>query len=168
MQSKPTRRTFFSHAGAALAAPLAAGAALAGESDSGNDLAARLAALEDANAIRDLQRTYVRLVSSGARVELPALFADPARAAIDSGLQRLTPVGGADDDRVAVAADGTATAHLACDVETAKPIVGGGTLVEMARLQGDGVVRNCERRVLSSSLVKRNGIWKFERVELLA
>ena len=167
MRSHSTRRTFFGHTGAALAAPLAAGAASARDTDGGSDLAARLAALEDAAAIRDLQERYARLVNSAAHVELAALFADPARAAIDAGVRRLMPTAGA-DDAVTVTPDGTATARLGCTVEIVTPLAGDGTLVEMARLQGDGFVKRSERRVLASSFVKRNGLWKFEHAELLA
>ena len=167
MRSHSTRRTFFGHAGAALAAPLAAGAASARDTDGGSDLAARLAALEDAAAIRDLHEIYARLVNSAAHAELAALFADPARAAIDASVRQLMPTAGT-DDAVTVAADGTATARLGCTVEIVTPLAGDGTLVEMARLQGDGFVKRSERRVLASSFVKRNGLWKFEHAELLA
>ena len=50
----------------------------------------------------------------------------------------------------------------------ATPIDGCGTLVEMARLQGDGLVERSERRVLVSSFVKRDGVWKFENAEFQA
>ncbi len=53
-------------------------------------------------------------------------------------------------------------------METATPISGEGTLIEMARLQGDGMIKRSERRVLYGSFVKRNGIWTIDRVELNA
>jgi hypothetical protein len=53
-------------------------------------------------------------------------------------------------------------------VTTATPIESCGTLVEMARLQGDGVIKRAERQVLTSSFVKRDGAWKIERAELTA
>jgi hypothetical protein len=167
MRSYSTRRTFFGHAGAALAAPLTAGAASAQDTGDGSGLAARLAALEDAAAIRDLLQTYARLVNAGAHAELTALFVDPARAAIDTDVQLLVPAAGA-DDALSIAGDGTATARLGCTVELVAPIAGNGTIVEMARLQGDGFVKRSERRVLASSFVKRNGLWKFAHAEWLA
>jgi hypothetical protein len=167
MRSYPTRRAFFGHAGAALAVPLTAGAASAQETGDGSGLAARLAALEDAAAIRDLQQTYARLVNAGAHAELAALFVDPARAVIDGDVQLLVPAAAA-DDALSVAGDGTATARLGCTVELVTPIAGDGTLVEMARLQGDGFVKRRERRVLASSFVKRNGLWRFVHAEWLA
>ena len=146
MNNKPTRRSFFGAASAAVAAPLAASAAFA--ADRGNDLAARLAALEDQNAIRAL---------------LPALFADPKRMALDSRVRSLAADRG---DAISVAADGTASARIACTIETATPIESCGTLVEMARLQGDGLVVRSERRVLVGAFVKRDGVWEFEGAKL--
>jgi hypothetical protein len=165
MNSKPTRRTFFSHAGAALTAPLAAMAAVGGEREVENGLAARLAALEDLHAVRALQQRYVRLVNAGARVDLAALFAEPARAALDETIRTVTL---RPDDALEVAAGATATLRVACTVEIATPLESCGTLVEMARLQGDGIVKRSEARVLESSFVKRDGIWKIEHAEFLA
>jgi hypothetical protein len=42
------------------------------------------------------------------------------------------------------------------------------TRVEMARLQGDGVTRRSERRVLAGMFVKHNGTWLLETTELTA
>jgi hypothetical protein len=143
MNCKPTRRSFFGQAGAALAAPLAATGAIAAEHDA-EDLAARLARLEDINAIRAL---------------LPALLADPFRMALDASVRSVAADG---SDTITVATDGTATAQLDCTVEVATPIDGGDTLVEMARLQGDGFVVRRESRVLRTDFVKRDGAWEFE------
>jgi len=72
------------------------------------------------------------------------------------------------DGAIAIAVNGTATARVPCTVETATPIDGRETFVEMARLQGDGVVRRSAQRVLAGTFVKRNGIWKLEHTELNA
>ena len=151
MKSTTTRRRFFGGA-AALAAPLAAGAAVAREHPS-DDLAARLAALEDLNAIRSLLQGYAQRVNAGTDA---APAANVHSVTLDS------------DAAINVAANGTASARVGCTVETAMAIDGRDTLVEMARLQGDGVVRRSERRVLASTLVKRDGIWKLEHTELKA
>ena len=146
MNERRTRRSFFGHAGAALAAPLAAVASAAPTGD--EDLAARLATLEDSNAIRAL---------------LPALLVDPKRLGLDARVRSLA----ADrDEAIAIAPDGSATVRLACTVETATPIESCGTLVEMARLQGDGIVKRSERGVLISTFVKREGTWKFQHATL--
>ena len=151
MSTKPiaTRRRFFAHTSALLAVPLAASTALAADGG-GEDLAARLAALEDANAIRGLLQRHAQGINAG------------TNAAPDANVRALRL-----DSEIAVevVGDATATAHVGCSVETATPIAGGDTLVEMARLQGDGVLKRNERRVLVGSLVKRRGTWQIERLE---
>jgi hypothetical protein len=155
-----TRRRFFGHAGAALAAPLTAASALP-QTEAGNS-AARLAALEDANAIRALQREYARLVNAGSHAEAARLFAEPAAAPIDVSLRRLAADRFAAQDVIEVAADGaTATACFECTVETETAIVGSYTLVDMLRVQGEGALRAVEQRALESSYVKRGGAWKI-------
>lgn len=145
MKGSTTRRKFFGGA-AMLAAPLAAGAAVAGD-----DLAARLTALEDSSAIRALLLNWARDVNAG-KITAPA----PNVRSLN-----LDAV-----DAIAVDANGTATARAACSVETATPIDGNETLVEMARLQGDGVVRRAERLALQGTFVKRDGFWHVAKVEL--
>lgn len=148
MSDNPTRRAFIGGAGAALAAPLAVAPAPAAEAH--DTAAARLAALEDQAAIR---------------AALAELLAEPKRLELDSAVSGIA----ADrTEAIAVAADGTATALVACTVETATPIESCGTLVEMARLQGEGLVRRRERRTLKSTFVKRNGTWQLAHMELTA
>src|SRR5688572_9714956 len=142
-----TRRRFFGGA-AALATPLAAATAVAGD-----DLAARLAALEDANAIRALLRRHVEGINAHARAA-PEIHV--RSVSLDA------------DATVDVATDGTARAQVLCTVETATPIADDSTLVQMARLQGEGVVRRSERRVLNCTFAKHDGIWILERTELTA
>ena len=143
-----TRRKFFSGA-AALAGPLAASAAIG--ADGADDLAARLTALEDANAIRVLLQDYAQRVNVGSQ---PAPTPNVCSITLDAAAA------------IDIAANGTVTARAPCTVEVVMPIHGDDTLVEMARQQGDGVVRHRARRVLAGTLVKRNGIWNLERTEL--
>jgi len=150
MNSTTTRRTFFGGA-AALAAPFAASAAVA--AGGGDDLAARLAALEDTSAIRALLQDWAQRVNAG------------AQAGPTTNVRRVTLDA---DAAIAVSANGSATARVPCTVEIATPIKGDETPVAMARLQGDGVVRRSERRVLASTFVKRNGTWNLEQTELHA
>jgi hypothetical protein len=160
-----TRRRFFGHAGAALAVPLTA--ASAGPQTRTDDSAARLAALEDANAIRALQREYARLVNSGSHAEAARLFAEPAAAPIDASLRRLAADRFAAHDVIEVAADGaTAAACFECTVETETEIVGGYTLVDMLRVQGESALRTVEHRALESSYVKVSGGWKIASLVL--
>jgi len=160
------RRGFLWKASAALAAPLAVGAASANAHAAGGRDAAqsRLAELEDVNAIRDLTRRYVRHVNAGAHDEAAALFADPARAGRRSPRTLAAdPLGG--EDAIEIAASGTAaTARLHCVAEIETPIEPATPLVEMARAQGGGVVRRAERGLLEGTYVKRDGAWKIERL----
>lgn len=164
MNGRRTRRSFFGQAGAALAAPLATTVAFAGERDGAMFVYGRLATLEDANAIRVLHRRYARLVSAGGE-RLTPLFADPGNVSVDDHVRSVVVDG---DDMIEISSDGTAKARLPCIVTTATPIESCGTLVEMARLQGDGFVTRTGRRVLSGSFVKRNGTWKIATMELEA
>ena len=160
------RRGFLWKASAALAAPLAVGATgssaqAAGERDASH---ARLAELEDVNAIRDLTRRYVKHVNAGAHEEAAALFAEPAHA--DTRAARTLaadPLGG--DDAVEIGPSGTtATARLHCTAEIETPIEPVTPLVAMARAQGGGVVRRTERGVLEAAYLKRDGRWTIERL----
>jgi hypothetical protein len=162
------RRGFLRKASAALAAPLALGAASATahtavEHDTSH---ARLAELEDLNAIRELTRRYVRHVNAGEHDEAAALFAEPARAATRSaGKLAADPLGG--EDAIEIAASGTAaTARLHCTVEIETPIEPVTPLVAMARAQGGGVVRRSERGVLDGAYAKRDGAWKIVKLAL--
>jgi hypothetical protein len=164
-----TRRRFFGQAGAVLSAPLTATAAVAAGAQRADvdSSAARLAVLEDVNAIRALQRRYAQLVNAGAHAEAAALFAQPADAPMDASVRRLAADRFAARDVVAVASEGaTATARLECTVETETAIDGAGTLVDMLRAQGEGARRTVEHHVLESSYVKRDGAWKIASLAL--
>jgi hypothetical protein len=164
MSDKPTRRSFFGHAGAALATPLATTVAFVGQRDGAGYVFGRLDTIEDLNAIRVLQQRYARLVGAGRGEALAALFADPALASVGEPVCNVVIDG---DDAIELSSDGTATARVPCVVTTVTPIADDGTFAEMARLQGDGVIKRTEKRVLSSALVKLDGTWKLERVEWL-
>lgn len=154
-----TRRSFFGRAGAALVAPLAA--TPVARDDASGTLAARVAELEDVNAIRMLQRAFARSVSSGSGDEWAALFAEPAAAHVEPGIRRIAIDALGEGDLVELQGDGKAVAHSHCTVESAVPIDSTCTLVEMARLQGEGVIRRTERRLLEIACVKRDGDWKI-------
>ena len=163
-----TRRRFFWKAGAVLSAPLAAvtarDASAEGVADESAALRVRLAMLEDVEAIRELHRTYARLINAQARAEAAALFAAPAEARLDVRIRRLTADRFGQEDVIEVAADrATATARIHCTVETETPIEPRCPLVEMARAQGDGVVRWSERGVLENAYVKERGAWRILR-----
>src|SRR5882672_5891068 len=195
-----TRRRFFFGASAVLAAPIALAAIAIQAAAHGTNghaadadadpaaaaereaLAARVAALEDANAIRELQRAYVRHVDAGAHAAGARLFAEPARARLDETIHGLALEATA-DSAAEVAADAPAdfaglvvtpdrqraAIHARCVVRIEAPIVAPGcTLVEMARAQGEGVVRRTERSWLDQTFVRQNGVWKIESVAVRA
>ena len=161
------RRGFLWKASAALAAPLAVGAAGANahatvERDASQ---ARLTELEDVNAIRELTRNYVRHLNAGAHHEATSLFARPAHADARFAPTKLAadPLGG--EDAIEIETGGvTAIARLHCTAELATPIEPVTPLVEMARAQGGGVFRRSERGVLEGAYVKRDGCWRIERL----
>lgn len=161
-----TRRLFFWKAGVALSAPLAvATASPSPRVSDGEAQKARLAELEDVNAIRELQQTYARLVNAGAHDEVARLFADPSQARVDEHIRSLS----ADrfgEDVIEVTSDHkTAAARMHCTVHTETPIEPSCPLVEMARLQGEGVLKRSEKRVLENVYVRRGGVWKIARSE---
>lgn len=161
-----TRRRFFAGASAVLAAPAIA-AAEAGEAGDRDTLAARLAAFEDANAIRELQRAYAAHLNAGAPAAAAALFAAPVRATFDETIRGLSDSAA---ESLSIAPDRrTAEARSACVVRIETPIDAPGcTLVDMARAQGEGTMRRTERRELAQTFVRIDGVWKIDGVELRA
>ncbi|HEX6998617.1 MAG TPA: hypothetical protein VF322_10760 [Gammaproteobacteria bacterium] len=157
------RRRLFLTAGAALSAPLVVNAA--GADGDEPSLAARLVALEDANAIRRLNGELARHLSAGADERLAALFAEPRAARLEQAIRSFVPDPSAGDDVVEIAGGGArAEARLPCIAEIEAPIEPVCPLVEMARAQGGGVVRRSQRGVIEAAYVKRDGRWKIERL----
>jgi hypothetical protein len=163
-KSISTRRRFFLQASAALSVPLAASTAHAAKAVD-SSASARLAALEDENAIRNLQQAYARFVNSGAHEKARGLFVSSSAARIDASVRSLATNGFGEHDAIEIAADRrSATARTHCTVGTETAIGPNCTLVEMAREQGEGVLRRSERRVLVGSYVKVGRSWKIERL----
>jgi hypothetical protein len=143
-----TRRSFIQTAGAALSVPLAAAAATVSVSAEGDLLNARIARLEDLDAIRSLNLEYARQVNAGE---------------IDAGVGTIAPDGFGEQDVIDIALDRqTATARLHCTLTLETAIGPECPLVDMARQQGGGVVRRTEHGVFEHTYVRREGIWKIE------
>jgi hypothetical protein len=162
------RRRFMWKAGTALAAPAAIAVPAARSAALVDDATsqARLALLEEQNAIRAAIRALVRHVNGypGAAGELAHVCANPARVRLDA-VRALTPDPAGAADAIEIAADGrTAAARLHCTAETESPIPA-CPLVEMARAQGGGVLRRTERGVLETAFLKSNGGWTIERAD---
>jgi hypothetical protein len=155
-----TRRAFLKGS-ALIAAPLAVAAAPAAMAMGADDSKDRLARLEDIEAVRALHRDFVAHVNARRLDAAAALFADPAKAALDSGVTRLA----AEAETVTLSDDRqSATLTAACAVSTETAIESDCTLAQMARLQGDGVIRAVAARGLSASFVKLDGAWRIGRV----
>jgi len=160
------RRGFLWKAGAALSAPLAAVAirAQANVIDDHATVKARLARLEDLNAIGDLNSRYTRHVNAGEHDEAARLFTNPTRARLPGLCRfRADALGGHGAIEIAGSGD-SATSRLLCIAQTETPIEPVSPLVEMARVQGGGVAKREEPGVLEGEYVKRDGVWKIEHL----
>lgn len=152
-------------AGAALSAPIAAAAAtVPSRVPEGEPLADRLTRFEDLDAIRALNQAYARHLNAGEREVLASLFVDPTGMRLDDVRGIAADDLGA-DDAIDVRADRrTATARLHCTVQKESAIGPNCPLVDMARLQGGGVINWTEPVVLETAYVRSDDGWKFERV----
>ena len=69
-------------------------------------------------------------------------------------------------DIVEVAADRkTATGQFTYSIQVGAPMTGDSSLVEMARLQGEGTVNWWERGIHQVSYVKKDNTWKIRKLE---
>lgn len=166
MNSRSTRRSFIQSAGAALSAPVAVAAttlSVTAAASSDDSLEARLARLEDLQAIRLLNRRYANHVNAGDRAALATLFRDSSQTDLDPEIVGIA-ADSFDAHAIEVSADRqTAGARLPCIVHVETPIGPNCPLVEMARQQGGGVVRRAESGLLVNEYVRQEGIWKIER-----
>ena len=157
MTRKPsTRRLFIRTTGAALSLPLVAVAATvpAAAADEGDPLAARLARLEDVDAIRALNQAFARQVSAGQADEI----------GIDSSIRIVAAHEFGERDVIELLPDHqTATCMMHCTVQIETVIGPSCPLVEMAREQGGGVVTRSETGVFENAYVKRDGVWTILR-----
>ena len=164
-----TRRSFIAIAGAAVAAPVAAAAATLPGRMEPDPLKMRLARLEDLNEIRGLNQAYFQRLAAGAHEEMAALFADPGSAAPDDDVRGLSPADFGERDVIDVAEDReSATARVHVTVHTEIALEPDCTLVEMARAQGEGVIRSSAFAVLEHRYVRRDGVWKIASVRRVA
>lgn len=154
-----TRRTFLQSAGSVLSVPLVVGGAGGAALVSG-----RPEESDDLTALRELHQAYAQSINAGNAEAVAALFVDPSAARIESSIRNVSADRFASHETIRLARNGeTATVAIHCVVQTQTEIGPNCTLVEMARQQGDGVLRRSDARVLESSCVKRDGIWKLAR-----
>jgi len=160
-----SRRRFFFETGAALSAPLAIGTAWASAADDGAFASMRAGELGAIKAIRGLHQTLAEHIRSRAADDIANLFLDRAGADNVAGIRRLAPADFGEREVIELAADGdSARVEVPCEIEIESEIEAEGTLAEMARLQGDGVLRRREMRMLEADLVVHEGAWKFRRL----
>lgn len=196
-QSKPDtgRRSFLWKAGAAMTAAAAAAVpGMAKRGDAGNSdadrLAHRLGTLEDEKAIRALVQTYEGLLERGEYEKIAGLFAADAAVVFHGGTfhgkegvsrlyrehfgagrtgRKIGPAPGvpAGEESITVAGDRrSASAQFPYSIQVGAPMPD-SPLVQMARLQGGGILRWCESGIYELSCAKEgtDGGWKIARLE---
>ena len=159
-----SRRSFIRTAGVAMSAPLAAVVTQVplGAAAPPDPLQARLAHLEDVQAIRALNQAYARHLNAGAHEALVSLFEDPRSVRHDRSLRAVTADSFGEHDVVEVTPDRTtATASVYCSAETETALDPDCPLVAMAREQGGGVVRHTGAGVLQITYVHVEAGWKL-------
>jgi len=159
-------------------------------------LSNRIGSLEDANAIRRLHQTYESRLDKGMYEEVAGMFADDAEVAYNGGLfagkdgirrlycdhfasghtgRKIEPAPGFETDPaqqldlVEVAGDRkTATGQFPYSMQVGAPMARNSSLVEMARLQGEGIVHWWESGIHEVSYVKEDNTWKIRKLEYRA
>lgn len=158
--SRSTRRAFLK-GGALAAAPLAAAGAVAVAANGEHE--AKIARLQAEAALRDLHQAWLRRVNTGA--EAADLFADSRRARLQETLTRVEADHAAAPDEVRLAADGLhASGRYACVVETGTLLAPDCTLAQMRHAQGEGQLRQSERRLLKADYVKTEAGWAIAKL----
>jgi hypothetical protein len=166
-------------------------AGLKGEVDR---LSNQIGCLEDANMIRRLHQTYESYLDKGMYEEVVNMFADEGEVVFNGGIfvgkdkgvrrlyldhfsqgctgKKIEPAPGfqLDDtqqqDVVEVAPERkSARAWFSYSMQVGTPIISDSQLVQMARLQGQGILRWWEGGVYESSYVKEGDGWKIKRLE---
>jgi hypothetical protein len=158
-------------------------------------LANQIGRLEDAEAIRKLHRTYESYLDKGMYEDVVGMFTDEAEVVFNGGVftgkgirrlycdyfasrqagKKIGPAPGFEPDParqldvVEVAADRrTATFQIPYSMQVGEPMTGNTSLVEMARLQGEGIVKWWEGGTCEASYVKAGKGWKISRLEYRA
>lgn len=156
-----TRRGFFVKAGAVLSAPAAlAGAvqATATHAESGS-LAARLAELEDENALRRISAGLIGAVKDGSHDALECSGTGLREILLDN----LDSAPTFDFSN----ARGSARVRLRCTARFAAPIEApGSALLDMARAQGEGFVQSARTQMLEIDCEKSESGWSVRSARL--
>lgn len=190
------RRSFLWKAGATMTAAAAAVVpgmtkTAGANSTDAEMLARKLALIEDEKAVRALHHTYETLLDGGRYEEVAGLFAEDAAVVFNGGVfkgkssvarlyrdhfragstgRRLAPALGAEaePETVTVAEDRrSAKARFPYSIQVGSPMPLDSSLVQMARLHGEGIMKWCENGVYEVSYTKcpKSGDWKIARLE---
>jgi hypothetical protein len=158
-----------------------------------NRLAHRLGILEDEKTVRTLHQAYESRLDQGMYEDVVNLFAPNAEVVYNGGLfagqdslrrlycdlfpsgltgKKMAPAPGFESDPaqqqdiVEVAADRkTASGQFLYSMQVGAPMTGDSSLVEMARLQGEGIVKWWEGGTCNASYIKVDNEWKISRLE---
>jgi len=156
----------------------------------------RIGSLEDAEAIRRLHQAYESRLDRGMYEDVVGMFADDAEVVFNGGLfagkkgirrlycdhfnsgltgKKIEPAPGfqlepeQQQDIVEVALDRkAATGQFPYSMQVGTPMTGDSSLVQMARLQGEGIVKWWEGGIYEASYVKVGDGWKIRRLEYRA
>lgn len=190
------RRSFLWKAGTAMTAAATAvipgmAKSSAGKNTEAELLARRLKMLEDEKAIRTLHQNYEELLDSGDYEKMAGLFNKDASVVFNGGVfkggdgiarlyrdhfgagltgKKLGPVPGVQlgEAVIAVAEDGTsAKARFPYSIQVGAPMGSNSSLVQMARLHGEGITKWCESGIYEISYTKygKEGSWRIEKLE---
>jgi hypothetical protein len=164
-----------------------------GLKDQLNHLSNRIGSLEDAHVIRKLHRAYESHLDRGMYEKVAGMFAEDAEVVYNGGLfsgkdsirrlycghfasgrsgRKIEPAPGFETDPaqqldiVEVAGDRkTATGQFPYSMQIGTPMTGESSLLEMARLQGGGIVHWWESGIHAVTYVKKDSAWKVKRLE---
>jgi uncharacterized protein (TIGR02246 family) len=190
------RRSFLWKAGAAVTAAAAAvvpGIAKdsTGKSTEEEKLAHQLGILEDERAIRVLHQTYEAFCDSGNYEDAAGLFREDAAIVFNGGVfkgrngitrlyrnhfsagstgKKMGSVPGIKvaPETVTVAEDReSATAQFPYSIQVGAPMPTNSSLVQMARLHGEGILKWCESGSyeISYTRCRKEGSWKIAKLE---
>jgi hypothetical protein len=161
-----------------------------------NRLSNRLGILEDEKAIRKLHQAYETFLDNGVYEEAEDLFAEDGEVVFNGGVfegrksgisrlyrecfssgvtgKKIGPVPSFQPDTeqrqetIKVAADRlSASARFPYSIQVGAPIASDSSLVQMARLHGEGIMKWCESGIYEISYAKdiKDGNWKIKRLE---
>jgi hypothetical protein len=156
-------------------------------------LSDRIGSLEDAETIRKMHQAYQSRLDQGLYEEVADLFADDAEVVYNGGLfagkegirrlycdhfasgltgRKIEPAPGFGSDPaqqrdvIEVASDRkSAVGRFPYSMQVGTPMTGNSSLVDMARLQGEGIVKWWESGIQEAAYVKSGNTWKIRKLE---